>query len=144
MDCLRIELQFRACQRKSTFIHVAFYITLIIFQLCKNTHQPLMTPSTFSMGTILKRYLDRSSEASGATRKSSSPFIIQDALDSPGWTLEVKTTIFRCLIGTALSSLDVTVTRGMSWSLGVLARTSVRKRVSPFDDAVSSSCFRSV
>ena len=51
-------------------------------------YHALPSPSGLSIGTTLKTKLSRSSLASseGPVRKSITPFIIQEALVSPGWT----------------------------------------------------------
>ena len=68
------------------------------------TYCPLITPSGFSIGTILKIYLFLSSSAIGARGLTASfildvggvrrsfklPRIVQDAFASPGWTLAVR------------------------------------------------------
>lgn len=53
-----------------------------------------MTPSGLSIGITLKTKLSRSLLATGSslTRKSITPFIMNDAFDSPGWILALITT----------------------------------------------------
>ena len=90
-----------------------------------------MTPSTLSMGTILKTKapLSRSAAGSSPARKSKAPFIIHEELDSPGCTLAVRNTSFRSCRGVpALSSAEVTVTSGRAWPRRVRARVSTRNR----------------
>ena len=57
-----------------------------------------MTPSGFSIGMILKMYFLRSSAASKEllVKKFKIPSIMNEALDSPGWTLAVI--IIACLL----------------------------------------------
>jgi len=76
-----------------------------------------MTPSGFYMGIILKTKVSRRNLAfkSSLIRKSITPFIIHDAFDSPGWTLEVRITDFLTAISTG--SLEKLVTINMSTSL---------------------------
>ena len=73
-------------------------------------YDPLITPSGFNIGTSLKTKLSRRSLASGdpPVRKSRIPFIICEALLSPGCTRAVITIPFRFLI--ASGSLEKVVT----------------------------------
>lgn len=59
------------------------------------THQPFTTPSTLSIGTILKTNLDRKALAvsESPSRQPSVPSITQDALLSPGCTRAVRNII---------------------------------------------------
>ena len=76
-----------------------------------------MTPSGFYIGIILKTKVSRRNLAlrSSLMRKSITPFIIQDAFDSPGCTREVRITDFLTAMSTG--SLEKFVTMSMSTSL---------------------------
>ena len=87
-----------------------------------------MTPSGLSMGTILKTKVLRRNWAcsSSLTKKSMTPFIRKDALDSPGWTRDVNIMDLRTAMSTG--SLRKLVTINMSTSLPArdLHRTVLR------------------
>ena len=70
-----------------------------------------MTPSGLRMGTILKTKLSRKALASGVwlTRYSIAPFIIQEALLSPGCTLALRKTPFLAMAFALFGSLSLLV-----------------------------------
>lgn len=72
---------------------------------------PLMTPSGFRIGIILKTKLSLSALASGLLdmRQSITPFIIQDALLSPGCTLALIIIPFLASALALLGSLSLLV-----------------------------------
>lgn len=55
------------------------------------------------MGTILKTklFLKYLAPSSSLTKYSRTPYIIKEAFDSPGWTLEVRIMAFRFAISSA-------------------------------------------
>lgn len=78
------------------------YVSLMTVRYCLFKSRPVkehllfptITPSGFSIGTILNMNFSRSSFAvlDSPVRKSRTPFIIQEAGVSPGWTRAVTTT----------------------------------------------------
>ena len=86
-----------------------------------------MTPSGFTMGTILKTKFSRRAYASAVllTRNSMTPFIIQLAFDSPGCTLDEMKTPFLLLLFSLLGSLSLLVIVIYSHRLPASVRQSV-------------------
>ena len=87
-----------------------------------------MTPSGFSIGTILKTKVDlrNSAFASSLTRKSITPFMSQLALLSPGCTREVKIMDFRTAMSTGSDKKFVTINISTSFPASDLQSTVFR------------------
>ena len=115
---------------------------------------PTITPSGFSMGTILKMNFSRSSRAQalGPVRKSRTPCIIHDDGVSPGWTRAVSTmpdflgskhheihvfgNLFKVALITSVSSL-VGLVMVRTWTV-LPARLRQRRRILQYCDRSAS------
>lgn len=81
------------------------------YPLSEHRQLPFITPSGLRIGTILKTKWSRSALASAAllVRKSRTPFIIHEALLSPGCTLALRKMPFLDIAFTLLGSLSLEV-----------------------------------
>lgn len=87
-----------------------------------------MTPSGLSIGTILKTklFLKYLAPSSSLTRYSSVPYIIKEAFDSPGCTLDDSTIALRTAISSGLDAKFVIITISQSLPAIVLHNTVFR------------------
>jgi len=84
-----------------------------------------MTPSGLSIGTILKTklFLKYLAPSSSLIKYSNVPYIIKEAFDSPGWTLEVKTIARLTAISSGRDVKFVIITISQSFPAIVLHKT---------------------
>ena len=85
----------------------------------------MITPSGFNMGTILKTklFLKYRAPSSSLTKYSNVPYIMKEAFDSPGWTLDVSTIALLTAISSGLEAKFVIITISQSLPAIVLHNT---------------------